>query len=166
MTKTLRSLLSGIVLFNLAVAQANAEELAKLGLDDTSHLGPKIELDASNKIEGNASIKISTEGPSTVYLGQIDNLDVENSQLVYSAKVKTELQGSAYLEMWVQVGKDQYFSRGMNNSQKGAANWKTIKTPFMLQKGQKATKAILNLVINGSGQAWIDDIVLSKEPLK
>ena len=31
MTKTLRSLLSGIVLFNLAVAQANAEELAKLG---------------------------------------------------------------------------------------------------------------------------------------
>lgn len=36
----------------------------------------------------------------------------------------------------------------------------------MFQKGQDADKVTLNLLINGKGTAWIDDIVLSKEPLK
>jgi hypothetical protein len=36
----------------------------------------------------------------------------------------------------------------------------------MFQKGQKPDKVVLNLVINGTGTVWIDDIVLSKAPLK
>ncbi len=37
--------------------------------------------------------------------------------------------------------------------------------PF--SKGTKAgDKVALNLVINGMGTVWIDDVILSKEPLK
>jgi hypothetical protein len=36
----------------------------------------------------------------------------------------------------------------------------------MLQKGQNPDKVTLNLIINGKGTVWIDNIVLSKEPLK
>jgi hypothetical protein len=36
----------------------------------------------------------------------------------------------------------------------------------MFQKGQKPTKVTLNIVINGPGTIWVDDIVLFKEPLK
>jgi hypothetical protein len=37
---------------------------------------------------------------------------------------------------------------------------------FRFQKGQRPDKVTLNLAINGKGTVWIDDIVLSKEPLK
>ena len=35
-----------------------------------------------------------------------------------------------------------------------------------VQKGQKPNKVTLNIVINGKGTVWIDDIVLSREPLE
>ena len=54
----------------------------------------------------------------------------------------------------------------MNDAVSQKSDWKTIQTPFMFQKGQKPDKVTLNLVINGKGTVWIDDIVLSKEPLK
>jgi hypothetical protein len=43
---------------------------------------------------------------------------------------------------------------------------KQIEAPFFLKAGQKPEKITLNLVINGTGTVWIDDIVLAKEPLK
>jgi hypothetical protein len=54
----------------------------------------------------------------------------------------------------------------MNDPVKGKSDWKTIQTPFMFQKGQKPDKVTLNIVINGKGTVWVDDIVLSKEALK
>jgi hypothetical protein len=36
----------------------------------------------------------------------------------------------------------------------------------MLQKDQKPDKVTLNLIMNGKGTVWIDNIVLSKESLK
>jgi hypothetical protein len=91
---------------------------------------------------------------------------VEGATLVYKAKVKSDLDGTAFLEMWVNVAGGQYFSRGMNDTVSQKTNWKTIQTPFVFQKGQKPEKVTLNLVINGKGTVWIDDVVLSKERLK
>jgi hypothetical protein len=48
---------------------------------------------------------------------------------------------------------------------KDKSDWKTVQTPFIFQKGQKPDKATLNVVINGIGTVWVDDVVLSKEPL-
>jgi hypothetical protein len=93
-------------------------------------------------------------------------LDIAGAKLVYKAKVKSDLEGTAFLEMWVHVGGGQYFSRGMDNVVKQKSDWKIIQTPFLFQKGQKPDKVTLNVVINGKGTVWVDDIVLSKEPLK
>jgi len=41
----------------------------------------------------------------------------------------------------------------------------SIQTPFMFQKGQIPETDTLNLVINGTGTVWNDDVVLSREPL-
>lgn len=150
----------------LAHASAQAQELKKLNLDDASVIGLTIQADEQVKTEGKASIKITTAWPTVVCLGEVTGLDVEEAKLVYKAKVKTELDGDALLEMWVQVGGGQYFSKGMNDPVKGKSDWKTIQTPFMFQKGQKPDKVTLNIVINGKGTVWVDDIVLSKEPLK
>jgi hypothetical protein len=48
----------------------------------------------------------------------------------------------------------------------GTNNWSTIETPFFLKKGEKPDNVKLNLVVNGKGTAWIDDIVLLKGPLQ
>jgi hypothetical protein len=150
----------------LASPSVQAQELKKLSLDDVSSIGLRISSDSVVKTEGNGSVKIETAWPTTVCLGEVAGLDVEDAKLVFKAKVRSDLDGSAFLEMWVQVGDGQYFSKGVNDSVKAESDWKIIQTPFMFQKGQRPEKVTLNLVINGKGTIWIDDIVLSKEPLK
>jgi len=150
----------------LSTVTLKAEELIQLGLDDTSSISPKIGADSNVKVEGKSSLRITTRWPTTVHLGEVIKPDIENARLIYTAMVKSELDGSAYLEMWAHVGGQQYFSRGMNDMSIGKSEWKTIQTPFIFQKGQRPEKVTLNLVINGTGTVWIDEIILSKEALK
>jgi len=160
-----RSLIIFAVLV-LVASSTQAEDLKKLNLDDASAIGTTIQTDTQVKAEGKSSIKITTQWPTTICLGEVKGLDIEGAKLVYRAKVKSDLEGTAFLEMWAHVGGGQYFSRGMNDVVKQRADWKIIQTPFLFQKGQKPDKVTLNVVINGKGTVWIDDIVLSKEPLK
>ena len=146
----------------LATAPAKAGEIIKLGLDDTSNISPKIESDTKVKVEGKSSVRITTTWPTTVYLGEVIKPDVEGADLIYSAMVKSELNGSAYLELWAQVKGKQYFSRGLNDIIAGKSDWKTIQTPFKFQQDQKPEKVTMNIVINGIGTVWIDEIILSK----
>ena len=141
-----------------------AEDLAKLSLDDISSLGLTIESDPRVKVEGQSSIKITTRYPTTVCLGEVSGLDLENATLIYKARVKSQLEGSALLEMWVQVDSGRYFSRGFNSTVKGNSDWQLTQTPFIFQKGQNPDRITLNLIINGTGTVWIDDVVLSKAP--
>ena len=141
----------------------DAEELKSISLDDATKIGLRIEMDKNVKVEGKSSVKITTLWPTTICLGEVDGLDIENARLVYSARVKTDLQGTAMLEMWAHVGGSQYFSRNPKQAVKNQSNWKKVETPFMFQKGQKPEKVTLNLIIAGKGTVWIDDVKLSKE---
>ena len=151
-----------LIIVTLIASTTLAEDLKKLSLDDASSLGTTIQTDLKVKTEGKGSIKITTKHPTTVCLGEVDGLDIEDAKLLYKAKVKSELEGVAYLEMWVQVGKGTYFSKGMNDPVKAKSDWKSIQTLFSFQKGQRPGKVTLNLVIKGKGTVWIDDIVLQK----
>jgi hypothetical protein len=159
-------LLVSLVVLLLIGHPALAQDLKRISLDDTSALGLQIQSDSAMKAEGKASIRISTKWPTTVCLAEVTGPDIQDAKLVYKAKVRSDLQGTAFLEMWAHVGGGQYFSRGMNDPVQGKSDWKTIQTPFIFQKGQKPTRVTLNIAINGIGTVWVDDIVLSKEPLK
>jgi hypothetical protein len=164
----MRVIFTVVLVTLLATIVAKAGELEKLSLDNALSASPRIESDAQVKAEGSSSIKITTKWPTTVFLEEVSGPKVENAKLIYSAKVKAQLQpgGTAFLELWAHVGGGQYFSRGMNDAVTGTSNWKTIQTPFIFQKGQNPDKLTLNLVINGKGTVWVDDIVLSTQPLK
>jgi hypothetical protein len=162
----MKHLLTIVIILVLVSGMAMAEDLKKLSLDDASSIGTTIQTDSEVKTEGQSSVRITTKHPTTVCLGEVLGLDVENARLLYTAKVKSDLDGVAFLEMWVHVGGGQYFSRGMTDPIKGKSDWKSIQTPFMFQSGQNPDLVILNLVINGKGTVWIDDVVLSKAPLK
>lgn len=155
-------------IFALASGLAQAQELKKLSLDDTATVTPKIEADTEIKTEGKSSLRVTTEWPTTICLGEVAGPDIEGAKLVYSARLRTALEGTgtAFLELWAHVGGGQFFSRGLNDAVSQKSDWKTVRTPFIFQKGQRPEKVTLNLVINGKGTVWIDDVVLSREPLE
>jgi len=162
----MKRILMIFALLVIVASSSQAEDLRKLNLDDASAIGTTIQTDTQVKAEGRGSIKITTQWPTTICLGEVKGLNIAAAKLVYKAKVKSDLEGTAFLEMWAHVGGGQYFSKGMNDVVSKKTDWKIIQTPFLFQKGQQPDKVTLNVVINGKGTVWIDDIVLSREPLK
>ena len=148
-------------------SMTSAEIIKELPLDDTDSLGTVIDNDDSAKTEGSHSVRIETLWPTTICLGEVTGLDIDESRLTYQAKVKSELvEGVAYLEMWCHVDGLKYFSRGKNSVVRGSRPWQTLETPFFLQEGQKVQKVTLNVVIEGTGTIWIDAVKLVRQPLQ
>lgn len=143
-----------------------AEEVARIPLDSLDHLGLRLQIDPAQKTEGQGILKIETLWATSVCLGQISDVNLDNTQLVFSARVRTQLEGEAFLEMWCHFGDKAYFSKGLNHPAKGNSDWQQYQTPFILQKGQRPEKITLNLVINGHGTVWVSDVALLKSPLK
>lgn len=127
-----------------------------------------VEIDNNVSSDGKGSLKISAAEPTVVRLFEVHDIDVENARLIYQAKVRTEgVTGQVYLEMWCHFpGKGEFFSRGLQTPLTGTTDWTTEETPFFLKKGEKLDYVKLNLVLNGKGTAWIDDIRLLRGPLQ
>lgn len=126
-----------------------------------------VQIDSKVSSDGKGSLLITATKPTVVRLFEIRDIDVENATLIYRAKIKTEnVVGKAYLEMWCHFpGKGEFFSRGLTTPLTGTTDWTTEETPFFLKKGEKPDYVKLNLVIDGTGMAWIDDISLLRAPL-
>jgi len=127
-----------------------------------------VTFDKAVSSDGNGSLRIDVAQPTTIRLFEVRDINVENARLIYRARLKTEnIKGQAYLEMWcVFPGMGEYFSRSLQSPLSGTLDWTTQETPFFLQKGQKPELVKLNVVINGQGTLWVDDISLLKGPLK
>jgi hypothetical protein len=127
-----------------------------------------VSLDTSVTSDGNGALKIVADQPTTVRLFEVRNLNVENARLFYQARLRTEeVEGQVYLEMWCHFpGLGEFFSRGLHAPLSGSVEWTTQEIPFFLQQGQNPEVVKLNVVVNGKGTAWIDDIILSKGTLE
>jgi hypothetical protein len=125
-----------------------------------------VAVDSTISNDGVASLRITAPESTTVRLFELGDIDVENAKIVYRAMLRSKkLSGRAYLEMWVHF-KDgsEYFSRGLDRTIRGTTNWMTMEIMFILAKGQNPDNVKLNLVIEGKGTVWIDDIVILKGP--
>jgi hypothetical protein len=127
-----------------------------------------VQIDKEVSSDGNGSLRITATEPTVVRLFELGDIDVENARLIYQARVRTQgVEGQVYLEMWCHFpGKGEFFSRGLQTPLTGTTNWTTEETPFFLKKGENPDNVKLNLVINGKGTAWIDDIRILKAPLQ
>lgn len=123
-----------------------------------------IQLDKTNSSDGKGSIKIEANTPVVIPLYIVNDIQVDDTQIIYEAKVKSEsLNGQALLEMWcVFKDKGEFYSRGFDSVISGTSDWRMIRTVFNLQKGEMPDQIKLNIIINGVGTVWIDDIHLSK----
>lgn len=143
--------------------------LKKFSLDSTEGVLTQsgVTFDPENSTDGNGSLRIDADRPVTVRIFEVGGLDIENSRLIYRAHMKTkDLAGQAYLEMWCAFpGRGEYFSRGLAAPLTGTVDWTTQGIPFFLKKDQRPEVVKLNVVVNGRGTVWIDDIELTKGPL-
>ncbi|MFO8061698.1 MAG: hypothetical protein R6U31_02095 [bacterium] len=112
--------------------------------------------------DSDGSCMLSADTSAVFSLFTVHNIDVENTAIVYSAMVKTEnLKGRCYLEMWCFFpDKGRYFSRGLDNALTGNNDWTKITTPFFLKEGENPDSIHLNIVTQGSGTVYIDNITL------
>jgi hypothetical protein len=158
-----------IFIIGCSKPSGQAVELKHFPLDNMEGVITQTGVQFDDKItsDGKGALRITADGPSTVRLFEVSGIDVEDARLVYQAKVRTEgVEGQVYLEMWCHFpGKGDFFSRGLQTPLTGTVNWTTEETPFFLRKGEKPDYIKLNLVVNGKGKAWIDDIRLLKAPL-
>ena len=158
------------VVVSCSKASKQVVELKRFPIDSMEGIitrsGVGIDKDISS--DGNGSLRITSTKPTVVRLFEVGDIDIENARLIYQARVRTEnVEGEVYLEMWCHFpGKGEFFSRGLQTPLTGTTEWTTEETPFFLKKGQNPDNVKLNLVINGKGTAWIDDIRLLKAPLR
>ncbi len=125
-----------------------------------------VSFDKAQSADGRGSLRIDATGDRLVVpLFEVKDLNVDNAVLLYAAKVQSQnLDGRAYLEMWVRVqGKGEFFSRGLQRPVTGTMSWMDVGTPFFLEAGQRADLARLNVVVEGKGRVWVDDVRLEKQ---
>ena len=127
-----------------------------------------VEIDPAVSSDGNGSLRITVEEAATIRLFELGDIDIEEARLIYRAHLRTEnVEGKVYLEMLCHFpGEGESFSRGLQNPLSGTMDWTTEETPFFLQKGENPDNIKLNLVVEGKGTVWIDDVRLLKAPLK
>ena len=139
-------------------------------LDDTKGLLAEIRPKVNRYItaDGNGALEFRVRAPMTIPLFETGDIDIEQARLIYRAKVRTaNVEGETYLEMWcIFPDKGEFFSKGLQYSLAGTNDWVDAETPFFLREGENPTNVKLNLVVNGRGIVWIDDIRLVKAPLE
>lgn len=167
----IKLILCVIVLATLSVTgctkqDATVAELRSYPVDSAAAVLARSDITGDGEItsDGNGSLRFTADGPTTYRLYETGDIDVEDARLIYRAKLRTEdVEGSVYLEMWCHFqGRGEFFSRALHAPLSGSVDWTTQETPFFLKKGENPDNVKLNLVIDGKGTAWIDDVKLVK----
>ncbi|MBN2409191.1 MAG: hypothetical protein JXE07_05590 [Candidatus Aminicenantes bacterium] len=140
--------------------------LAKFGCDSREGVIQQVGVTVDNRIkkEGEGSLRFAVGEPAVLRLFETGDIDIENAVLVYQANLRTEdVQGRVYLEMWCHFeGKGEFFSRGIDRTVSGTVKWTQLEIPFALKSGENPDNVKLNLVCEGSGTVWVDDIRMVK----
>jgi hypothetical protein len=123
-------------------------------------------IDAQVSSDGKGSIRIEARQPKTVHLFEVLGFEAEDAKLLYRARLKAEnLSGKAYLEMMCHFPDGrEFFSRGLEDPLSGTAGWTTQEIPFFLKKGERPDLVRLNVVVEGTGTVWADELQLAVVP--
>ncbi|HPQ67939.1 MAG TPA: hypothetical protein PKW95_02345 [bacterium] len=147
---------------------SDSVEIAHFPLDNTQGMiTPEVvRFVSADSSDGNGALLIEAKLPMTVELFEVQPEPTIKGKtiLIYQAKMKSnDLKGNAYLEMWCDFGpKGEYVTRGQKDAVSGNSDWETVQTHYTVPQGKILGRVKLNLVINGQGNVWLDDLRLLK----
>ncbi len=158
------SIIAALLIAGCGSNSAPVLEVRHFPVDDLAGIltTENVEFDQVKSTDGHGSLRIFADKPAVFRLFEVEGLNIDNVMLIYQAHLRTEdVKGQVYLEMWCQFAdQGEYFSRGLQSPLTGSVDWTTASIPFLLKKGQRPERVKLNLVIDGVGTVWIDDIRL------
>ncbi len=162
-------LAAGLLLAGCSKASEEPELVRHYPVDSLDEVLTKtaVVFDPEITDDGKGSIRLTASEPGQWALFETGDVDVENARLIYQARLRTEgVRGKVYLEMLCRFpGKGEFFSRALHAPLSGSTDWTSQETPFFLKKGENPDNVKLNVVVEGTGTVWIDDIRLVKGPL-
>ncbi|QIF00691.1 hypothetical protein [Roseimicrobium sp. ORNL1] len=158
----LRHLVSVLVLTSTSIS---AVELGSFPCNDLSQVKTLVTVDKSVTADGNGSLKVAAAQNAVITIADQKNLRVEKGETLWCIlKVKCEgVSQRAFLEMWCEVAEGKRaFSKGLNQAMQGSAEWYEIRLPMMVNDDFTVNRALVNVVIEGSGTVWVDQITFQK----
>jgi len=130
--------------------------------------GENIAFDRQESADGGGSLRAESTRPRTVRLYEVRNpRGLEGRLIVLSAKLKSVgVRGRTYPELWVHAaGRNEVQVRSPSVFLAQTRDWTPLRLEYRCEKGERPELLRVNLVIDGIGRAWIDDIRLTSEPL-
>lgn len=148
---------------------AGPVELAHFRLDAGAvPAGSDATFDAHVSQDGAGSLRVETTRGGRLRLYELDDVGSVQGRLVYTGFLKSQdLRGRAFLEMWCRPAEgDPAFVRGVPRSVAGTSDWTPQEIGFSNPDLCRNPVSIeLNVVIQGSGIVWIDDLRLWSVPV-
>lgn len=149
---------------------ASAVELAHFPLAENDvPAGRDATYDAGVSQDGGGSLRIETQAGGRLRLYELDDVGPIHGRLVYTGFLRSrDLDGTAFLELWCRPAEgDPAFVRGIQTAVSGTFDWRPQVIGFSnpdLCKGPVSVE--LNVVIQGSGTVWIDNLRLWSVPVE
>ena len=167
---TLAALCGALLAAGCGGGGGGPRELAAYPLDSLEEIldsDEDLAIDHEIHTDGRASLRVTAARPRVVRLFALENPGVDDCLLVWRARLRCEaLRRRVFLETWVRLpGTDEYFGRGLESAIGRTTDWREAQAIFRLEKGQVPDRVRLNLVIEGEGKVWIDDVRLTVAPL-
>lgn len=151
-------------LFASCAPLATAEPVV-LPCNDLAQVKTRITKDEKTTQDGNGSIKVEAACNAVVTVVDNRNLSVTQGNTLWcTLRVKCAgVKQKAYLEMWCEVADGKRaFSKGLDQPLQGDTDWKEIRLPMLVNDDLTVKRALVNVVIEGAGTVWVDEVSISK----
>ncbi len=170
-----------IFLLLVIIAISNLKTLAQekeieLPISNTSEIitQTNVEIDTETSVDDTGSLLINASKPLTVELFELDQEDFGNKRLTYRAQIRSEnliasedSRGISYLELLAKFPDGQELvSRGPRVPISGTTDWRGAETVLYIDKGDSPQSVKLNLIVEGQGKVWLDNVKLEAIPLR
>jgi hypothetical protein len=144
-------------------------ELAHFPLSDGGiPAGADAVFDPNVSQDGGGSLRVETSRGGRLRLYELDDLGIVQGAVVYTGFLRSRgLSGQAMLEMWCQPAEgDAAFVRGAAQAVAGDSDWTPQEIRFSDPELCRSPASIeLNVLIQGSGTVWIDNLRLWSVPV-
>jgi hypothetical protein len=147
---------------------AGAVEVAHFPLSDGAiPPGADAAFDPGVSQDGGGSLRVQAERGGRLRLYRLDDLDLVQGAVAFTGFLRSrDLSGRAVLEMWCRPSAGEpAFVRGYGSAVSGNAEWTPQEVRFSNPELCRNPVSIeLNVLIEGPGTVWIDDLRLWSVP--
>jgi hypothetical protein len=114
--------------------------------------------------EHGRGLRIDANHQGTIRLVDVRPHAAEGIELVFRGHLRSRgLSGRAYFEMRCSVpGKGEHSARGLKQAVTGTTDWVQQATPLVLERGERCEIVQLNVVVEGAGVVWVENIGLAQ----